>query len=101
MHQENSHNHMKLADVEEIEKVFNETFVPASDHDFLPITSNEDSFIDEDPLDNIDSKYTAENNPNNREIFFAHRSAVPDPEEVIKIGKYINGRLYWKFTAEN
>ena len=93
MHQENSQNHMKLADVEKIEKVFNETFVPASDHDFLPITSNEDGYIDEDPLDNIDSKDTAKNNPNNREIFFAHRSAVPDPEEVIKIGKYHNHRL--------
>ena len=65
---------MKLADVEEIEKVFNETFVPASDHDFMPITSNEDGFIDEDPSDNIDSKDTVTNNPNNREIFFALRS---------------------------
>ena len=85
---------MKLVDVEEIEKVFNETFVPASDHDFLPITSNEDDYIDEDILNNIDSKDTVKNNPNNREIFFAHRSAVPDPEEVIKLGKYYNFRLY-------
>ena len=94
MHQENSQNHMKSADVEKIEKVFNETFVPASDHDFLPITSNEDDYIDEDILNNIDSKDTVKNNPNDREIFFAHRSAVPDPEEVIKIGKYYNCRLY-------
>ena len=84
---------MKLVDVEEIEKVFNETFVPASDHDFLPITSNEDDYIDEDILNNIDSKDTVKNNPNNREIFFAHRSAVPDPEEVIKLGKYYNCRF--------
>ena len=62
---------MKSADVEKIEKVFNETFVPASDHDFLPITSNEDDYIDEDILDNIDSKDTVKNNPNNREILYS------------------------------
>ena len=89
---------MKLTDVEEIEKVFNETFVPASDHDFLPITSNEDGFIDEDPKDNIDVNETMECNSNNREIFFAHRSAVPDPEEVIKISKNNNCTLY-NFTV--
>ena len=81
---------MKLANVAEIEKVFNETFVPASDHDFLPITTHGDCYHDdENELHDSHIEDVNENSVNRREIFFAHRSAVPDPDEVMFTIKFI------------
>ena len=78
---------MKLSDAEEIEKVFNETFVPASDHDFLPI--NDCYHDDENELQDNNIEDVNENTVSRREIFFAHRSAVPDPDEVMLTIKFI------------
>ena len=85
---------MMLANVEEIEKVFNETFVPASDHDFLPISSSGDAFHQDDKLDGRNFNVANESPLNCREIFFAHRSIVPDPDEVICL-TCINSRIYF------
>ena len=72
-----------MANVAEIEKMFNETFIPASDHDFIPITSHGDCYQDDvEYKNNYDFENVNESNTNGREIFFAHRQAVPDPEEV-------------------
>ena len=72
--------------MEEIEKVFNETFVPASDHDFVPISSNVEAARDqEDTLGSRNFNATNKRQPDSREIFFVHRSIVPDPDEVIAV----------------
>ena len=74
---------MKVADVEEIEKVFNETFVPASDHDFMPITMDGDCYGEGTDFSNDSNLDVANKNTMGcREIFFAHRTTVPDPDEV-------------------
>lgn len=89
---------MKLANVAEIEKVFNETFVPASDHDFLSITTEGDCYHDdENELHDSNTGDVNENSVNHREIFFAHRSAVPDPDEVMSTIKFI---IPSKFNAK-
>jgi len=69
------------ANVAEIEKVFNETFIPASDHDFVPITSPGDCYPNEGQYKDNDLKNGNQNDPNARGVFFAHRQTVPDPEE--------------------
>ena len=65
-----------------IEKVFNETFAPASEHDFLPITSETAHYINANQTTDDTSDGVGEKPLNCREIFFVHRSIAPDPEEV-------------------
>ena len=81
--EESSHGGRDMVNIAEIEKVFNETFVPASDHDFLPITSHDESYQNEFQHNGKDLETIDENNTNCRGTFFAHRQTVPDPEEVI------------------
>ena len=83
INEETIHSGMQLANVAEIEKVFNETFVPASDHDFLPITTHGDCYHgEENELQDNNLADVIETSGKGREIFFAHRAAVPDPDEV-------------------
>ena len=79
------HGGRNSVNVAEIEKVFNETFIPASDHDFVPITSPGDCYPNEGQYKDDNLKNGNQNNPNVRGLFFAHRQTVPDPEEVMNL----------------
>ena len=72
-----------LSNAEAIEKVFNETFVPASELEFLPISCNVVTPNQDDNLNDGRFNVAEESPVNCREIFFVHRSVVPDPDEVI------------------
>ena len=80
--EESIHGGRDLVNVAEIEKVFNETFIPASDHDFVPITSPGDCYPNEGQYMDNSFQNSNPNNTNCREVFFAHRQTVPDPDEV-------------------
>ena len=69
---------MTATNAETIERVFNETFIPASENDYVPITS-----------DNTSTENLNFHEGRNRETLFIHRSVAPDPEEVCLAVPYI------------
>ena len=51
----------------------------------MPITSPGDCYPNEGQYKDDALKNRNQNKPNARGVFFAHRQAVPDPEEVMKL----------------